>query len=433
MRARNHKRKTWYDYRSSVNHVKEFIMRRREFLKVSAAGSSLIALDGLLPNFIGRTAAQAPTAERAGARDTILVVVQLTGGNDGLNTVIPFNDPAYARHRPTLRQTNYHRLNDRVAFHSSMNGLHSLLQDNALCVVQGVGYPNPSQSHFRSMDIWQAASTAAELNEGWVGRALRHIPAAASFHLANNNEAAPLALTGAPARVPSIATLDDFQLRLEATNAADRRQQRDLLDRVSQPATSQPSLLDFVQRTAVQTYASSRRLQEIGRNYQPLFNYPVSALGNHLRLAAQLIDAGLGARLFYVTLAGFDTHAGQAGPHANLLRDLSDSINAFYRDLAARGHGNRVLIMTFSEFGRRARENGSRGTDHGSGAPMILVGGRVKAGVVGAHPSLTDLDDGNLRHHTDFRQVYAAVLDQWLGVPSRQILGRGFQPVDLLR
>src|SRR5262249_53040114 len=160
----------------------------------------------------------------------------------------------------------------------SMNGLHSLLQDNAVCVVQGVGYPNPSQSHFRSMDIWQAASTERDLTEGWVGKALRHIPAAASFHLANQNEAAPLALTRAPARVPSIGTLEDFQLRIEASNAADRRQQRQLLDRVSQPADSQPSLLDFVQRTAVQTYASSRRLQEIGRNYQPRATYPQSAL-----------------------------------------------------------------------------------------------------------------------------------------------------------
>src|SRR5262249_43181207 len=151
----------------------------------------------------------------------------------------------------------------------------------------------------------------------WIGKALRHVPAAASFHLANQNEAAPLALTGAPARVPSIGTLEDFQLRLEAANAGDRRRQRELLDTGSRPG-NQPNLLDFVQRTAVQTYASSRRLQEIGRNYQPRFNYPNSALANHLKLAAQLIDAGLGARLFYVTLDGFGTHAGQAGPHANL-------------------------------------------------------------------------------------------------------------------
>jgi uncharacterized protein (DUF1501 family) len=312
-----------------------------------------------------------------------------------------------------LRITNHLRVNDNLGLHPSMTGMHGLLQDNALCIVQGVGYPNPSQSHFRSMDIWHAASTADVLNEGWIGRALRHVPAAASFHLANQNEAAPLALTGAPARVPSIATLDDFQMRLQASSGADRRAQRDLLDRVSQPA-NQPNLLDFVQRTAVQTYASSQRLAAIGRSYEPRVPYPTSALGNHLKLAAQLIDAGLGARLFYVTLDGFDTHA----VHAYLLRDVSDSITAFYRDMAARGQGNRVLIMTFSEFGRRGHENGSQGTDHGSGAPMLLVGGRVRSGVVGEHPALTNLVQGNLPHAIDFRQVYATLLDQWLGSPS---------------
>jgi uncharacterized protein (DUF1501 family) len=404
-------------------------MNRRQF---NASLGSLVAFSGSLPNFLGRTAAQAPTSERPGGRDTVLVVIQLTGGNDGLNTVIPFRDPDYARLRPTLKQTNVHRIDDTIGLHDAMNGLHGLLADRALCVVQGVGYPNPSQSHFRSMDIWQAGSTDAVTSEGWIGKSLRHIPAAASFHLSGSNEPAPLALTGAPARVPSIATLGDFQLRQEAASADDRRRQRELLDAVSRGAVG-ASPLDFVRRTAVETYASSRRLHEVGQNYTPRAAYPQTPLGNHLKLAAQLIDAGLGARLFYVTLDGFDTHASEAGTHPNLLRNLSDSITALYRDLAARGHGERVLIMTFSEFGRRAAENGSGGTDHGSAAPMLLVGGRVKPGIVGAHPSLTRLEDGNLRHHTDFRQVYACILERWLGVPSRQVLGEAFTPVDVLR
>ena len=407
---------------------------RREFLRFSLAGSSMVALTGAIPNFIGQTATAAPLAPQAGARDTILVVVQLTGGNDGLNTVVPFNDADYIRLRPTLRIRDSLRVNDSIGLHPSMTGLHGLLQDNALCIVQGVGYPNPDQSHFRSMDIWHAASTAQTLNEGWIGKALRHVPAAASFHLANSNEPAPLALTGAPARVPSIATLDDFQLRLQAASAPDRVQQREFLNSVSRPAANaQPNLLDFVQRTAVQTYASSQRLGEVGRNYQPRTPYPNSALANHLKLAAQLIDAGLGARLFYVTQDGFDTHAGQGPVHANLLRDVSDSITAFYRDLAARGQRDRVLIMTFSEFGRRGHENGSRGTDHGSGAPMLLVGGRVRSGLVGTHPSLANLVQGNVPHAFDFRQVYASVLDQWLGVPSRQVLGQAYTPVEIFR
>jgi len=409
------------------------MITRRAFLKTS----SMIALGSTVPSFLNKTAAQAPLAHRPGARDTILVVVQLTGGNDGLNTVIPYADPAYARLRPTLRQSRdqVRRINDQIGLHPSMNGFADLLQDQSLCIVQGVGYPNPNQSHFRSMDIWQAASTDADLNEGWIGKALRHVPAASSFHLSSNNESAPLALTGSPVRVPSITSLADFQLRFEASGNVDRRAQQQVIEANAAPARSNPSagLLDFVQRTAVNTYASSHRLQELSTNYQPRVPYPATPLAEHLRLAAQLIDAGLGARLFYVTQDGFDTHAGQAAPHANLLRDVSDAISAFYRDLSQRGHRDRLMIMTFSEFGRRAQENGSRGTDHGSGAPMFLVGGRVKAGLVGAHPSLTNLEDGNLRHHTDFRQVYAALLDSWLGVPSRQVLGQEFQPVDVIR
>jgi len=406
-------------------------LHRREFLKTA----SMVALGASVPNFINKTAAQAPNAQQAGARDTILVVVQLTGGNDGLNTVIPYNDPEYARLRPTLRQPRdrIHRINDTLGLHPSMQPMADLLQDNALCIVQGVGYPNPDQSHFRSMDIWQAGSTDAVLTEGWIGKALRHIPAAQSFHLASPNEAAPLALNGSPVRVPSIASLEDFQLRVGAASRGDRQAQMSIIEGTARPATNGAGLLDFVQRTATNTYSTSRRLQELGRAYQPRVTYPTSSLGNQLRLAAQLIDAGLGARLFYVTIDGFDTHASQEALHADLLRQVSEGISAFFRDLSQRGQRDRVLIMTFSEFGRRARENGSRGTDHGSGAPIFLVGGRVRPGVIGAHPSLTDLPEGNLRHHTDFRQVYAAILDRWLGVPSRQVLGQEYRPVEVLR
>jgi uncharacterized protein (DUF1501 family) len=163
--------------------------------------------------------------------------------------------------------------------------------------------------------------------------------------------------------------------------------------------------------------------------------YPGTGLANRLKLCAQLIDAGLGARVFYVSIDGFDTHANQggvAGAHANLLAEVSGAVTAFYKDLAARGHKDRLMVMTFSEFGRRAKENGSKGTDHGSGAPMFLVGGKVKPGLVGDHPSLKDLDDGNLRFATDFRQVYAAILDQWLGVSAKDVLGESFKPVGIL-
>jgi uncharacterized protein (DUF1501 family) len=415
------------------------IPNRRDFLK-----ASMIAWGLSVPAFLRRTAHAAPTADKAGARDTILVVVQLTGGNDGLNTVIPFNDPDYPKYRPTLKVApdQVKKLNDTVGLHPSLTSLADLLQEQSLCVVQGVGYPNPSQSHFRSMDIWQAASTAETLTEGWLGKALKGISKAASFHLTAPNESAPLALSGAPARVPSITSLADFQLRTLDGGGSAGKSERTLIEAVSQPGSpsSLPSgergrgeggLLDFVRRTAANTYESSKRLQEIAKNYQPKVPYPPTGLANRLKLAAQLISADLGARLFYVSIDGFDTHANQAAAHPQLLQEVSGAITAFYKDMAAQGHKDRIAIMTFSEFGRRAKENGSRGTDHGSAAPMFLVGGKVKPGVVGAHPSLAKLEDGNLKHHTDFRQVYAAVLDKWLGVSSKEVLGQEYTAPEL--
>jgi uncharacterized protein (DUF1501 family) len=418
-------------------HRQEQVMNRRHFLETGLASTGLVAWGLNVPLFLSRTAAAAPSLEKKGAKDTILVVVELTGGNDGLNTVIPYKDPEYAKLRPTLKvpTAQVKKIDDEVGLHPSLAGFSELLADNALCVVQGVGYPNPSQSHFRSMDIWQAGSTAQNLTEGWLGRSLKSMPGSPSFHLKGNSQNSPLAFEGAPVRVPSIATLEEFQLQMAAASGADKKEQQQVIEGVVQPATSgsKPGLLDFVSRTAANTYASSRRLQEIGKNYQPKVPYPGFPLANRLRLAAQLIDADLGARIFYVSIDGFDTHSGQAATHPNLLTQVSVAMTAFFKDLAARGHRDRVLMMTFSEFGRRAKENGSRGTDHGSAAPMFLIGGKVKAGVVGAHPSLTALEMGNLKFHTDFRQVYAAILERWLGVNPKEVLGDRFRPLEVFR
>lgn len=399
---------------------------RRDFLKTS----SLIGIGATVPTFLAKTAWAAPNLQSPRAKDTILVVVQLTGGNDGLNTVIPYKDAEYPKLRPTLKvpADQVKKLNDAVGLHPAMTELAELYQQGALSVIQGVGYPNPDQSHFRSMDIWQAASTQETLTEGWIGKALKSLNAPA-FHIAGGNESSPLALAGAPVRVPSITSLEDYRLKMSAANRADYQQQRAIIENATQASGGRSELLDFVRRTAMSTYASSQRLEEIGKNYQPKAPYPSSGLANRLKIAAQLIDAGIGARIFYVSIDGFDTHANQAAAHPNLLSQVSDSIAAFYKDVAARGHQQRVCIMTFSEFGRRARENGSRGTDHGSAAPMFLVGGKIRGGVLGEHPSLTKLEAGNLKHSIDFRQVYAAILETWLGVDSQAVLGGKFEPV----
>lgn len=410
---------------------------RRDFLKTS----TLMGFSTTVPTFLSRTAAMAKPLGSPRQAETILVVLQLTGGNDGLNTVIPYTHPEYYKLRPTIgiKRNEVLKLTDSLGLHPAMEALAKLHEDSALCVVQGVGYPNPSQSHFRSMDIWHAASTAETLSEGWIGKALKQ-KALATFHLASGaNETSPLALAGAPARVPSLTSLADFQLKMAAASGSDQAAQRQVMASATQPRLASPAenrLLDFVSRTAFNTYASSERLQQLGKTYTPKVPYPASSLATRLKLAAQLIEAGVGARIFYLSLDGFDTHAGQGGAsglHANLLRQLSEAVSAFYRDLAARGHAERVCLMTFSEFGRRGAENGSHGTDHGSGAPLLLVGGRVRPGIVGDHPDLTHLDRGNLPFRTDFRQVYAAILQDWLGLDAATIVGKDFSPAPIFR
>lgn len=409
---------------------------RRDFLRTSLAGGSLATMGLTVPAFLSRTAQAAPSADKPGGNQNILVVVQLTGGNDGINTVVPYADPDYAKLRPTLKlpTAQLKKVNDQLGLHPSLEGLAKILEDQALCIVQGVGYPNPDQSHFRSMDIWQSATIAKEFAEGWIGKSLKKVQGTPCFHLSAKNETAPLALSGAPARVPSITSLADFQLQMQAESAAEKRAQKDVIEGAAKTDSGKPNLLDFVRRTAVNTYDSSKRLQEIAKNYQPKVPYPQTGLANKLRLAAQLVDADVGARIFYVSIDGFDTHANQLGAHANLLREVSDAMTAFYRDLSARGHQDRVMMMTFSEFGRRPYENGSKGTDHGAAAPMLLVGNKLKAGVVGKHPSLTEkVVMGNLVHSLDFRQVYAAILDKWLGVKSEEVLGQKFEAVEVFK
>jgi uncharacterized protein (DUF1501 family) len=396
---------------------------RREFL----SQSTLLGFGATVPTFLGQSALAIAPADKPGAKDTVLVVVQLTGGNDGLNTVIPFKDETYRKIRPTLAvpKDQVKKVTDDLGLHPAMGELAKLYTDDAaVCIVQGVGYPNPNQSHFRSMDIWHAASTAETLKDGWLGRALKAQPVPA-FHLSGSNESSPLALVGAAIRVPSVSSLDDFKLKTAAASGADGVAQKGVITGVADTSAGNNGLLDFVSRTQMNTYASSEKLAQLGKNYQPKVPYPNTPLANKLKLAAQLIDGGIGARIFYVSIDGFDTHAGQggaAGAHANLLQQVSDSISAFYRDLAGRGHKERIAVMTFSEFGRRAHENGSKGTDHG---------GAVKSGIVGAHPSLTKLEDGNLIHAIDFRQVYAAVLSQWLGVDAKAVLGGEYKAVEV--
>jgi uncharacterized protein (DUF1501 family) len=408
---------------------------RRHFLKKTFAGSSLVACGLSVPRFLTHSAAATPGLEAAGGKETILVVIQLTGGNDGLNTVIPWNDPLYAAARPTLKQKpqEVKKLTDEIALHPAMAGFAELWQDRALGIVQGVGYPNPNQSHFTSMDIWHSARLTGPYSDGWLGRALGQLPSAAGqgYHLGNSSEASPLALAG-PVKCPTVTNLADLELRTLGLTGSERKAQRESIEsNASSAPKAENSLLDFVQRTAVGTFATAKRLREIAKQYEPKVPYPQNRLAERLKLAAQLIDAEIGARVYYLEQDNYDTHANQAGTHAQLLGELSSAVTAFYQDIKARGHAQRVLILTFSEFGRRVKENGSHGTDHGAAAPVFLIGGKVKPGLAGTHPRLDQLDDGNLKFQTDFRGLYATLLDEWLGVSSRAVLSDTFAKVKI--
>jgi uncharacterized protein (DUF1501 family) len=410
---------------------------RRSFLKSTLASTGLVAYSWNAPQFLSHAAASTPRLDEAGSKETILVVVQLSGVNDGLNTVIPVTDPLYASSRPTLKQktSDIKKLNKEIALHPAMNGMAELWEDQALSIVQGVGYPNPNQSHFTSMDIWHSAHVEGPYSDGWLGRSLGNLKnsTGTGYHLGNKGEAAPLALTG-PVKCPTIASLADMELQTQGQNGQDRRQQREIIEQATGTGSASTSpLLDFVQRTASGSYSTVRRLREIAKNYQPQFPYPAQGLAERLKLAAQLIDANVGARIYYVEQDGYDTHSDQAGSHTRLLGELSSSLTAFYKDLKARGHHKRVLILTFSEFGRRVKENGSLGTDHGAAAPVFLIGGKVQPGLIGKHPRLDQLDDGNLKHHTDFRSIYSTILDQWLGISSKTILKKSYAPLAILK
>ena len=404
---------------------------RRKFLATLAGGSTVLSLGGLVPEFL----AQAAVAEPPGGGDAILVVIQLTGGNDGLNTVVPYNHDEYRKARPKLAiaGADVLKINDAVGFHPSARGFADLLAGGKLAVVQGVGYPNPNRSHFESMDVWHTCQRkGTPRSTGWLGRFLDSTREAEdvdapAIHVGSEKQ--PLALAAEFVRVPSFVSPETFrlqdgdshQLRDAIRNLADRR-----------PEPSDP-LLGFLQSSTTSALAASERIAEALREYDTPVTYPDSDLAVRLKTIAQLIDAGLKSCVYYVELDGFDTHSQQAAAHASLLRQLGDAVRAFVDDVAHHGHGDRTLVMSFSEFGRRVAENASAGTDHGAAAPMFLAGSPVRAGLVGEHPSLDDLEDGDLKFHTDFRQVYATLLDRWLGWSSASVLGGEYKSLDLFR
>lgn len=394
------------------------MLSRRDFLKQS----SLLALAPTIPRFLAQTA-RAMVPQRDGR---VLVVVELNGGNDGINTVVPFADEGYAKYRKALRlpKDRLITVNDHVGLHPSLRDFGKLLEAGQLVVAQGVGYPNPSRSHFQSMATWHTARLDPEEHKGpgWLGRSLDLAGKGASALLVGSGPP-PVAIRGRRAIASAIERIEDFSL------AAGADPRKALLK--EEP---DDDLLAFVQRSMLDAYTTADRLQQIAAGSDDA-RYPQSGLSSRFRLIARLLKVGLDTRVFYTLQSGYDTHSAQLFAHSNLLFDLSSALKAFLDDLAAAGLADRVMLLLFSEFGRTVSENGSGGTDHGTAGPVFLAGPGVKGGLVGATPSLLDLDPkhGDLRRSLDFRQVYATVLEDWLGLPATEALGGTFERLPLVR
>jgi uncharacterized protein (DUF1501 family) len=403
----------------------EIMITRRDLLARGLRNSTLIALAPTLPGFLARTA-HAANPEKDGR---ILVVLQLDGGNDGINTVVPFKDDGYARYRKAIRlpEKRLIKVSGEVGLHPAMRDAGKLLDSGRLAIVPGVGYPNPSRSHFRSMAIWQSArlDERDHTGLGWVGRGLDGGP--------TTRDGAPAAmLIGADDPPPAIRG------RRSVSAALDRLDDYALSDKEAEAkpigsSTAGDDLGQFLRRSLLDAYTTADRLAAVAGAKGGHASYPESELARRLGLMARLIKAGLGTRVYYLEQGGYDTHGHQLARHAPLLEDLSAALRAFLDDLAASRLADRVVVLVFSEFGRRVQENGSMGTDHGTAGPVFLAGPAVKPGLAGSYPSLNDLQDGDLKMTVDFRRVYATLLQDWLGLPSKEALGGAFEPLSLLR
>ena len=393
---------------------------RRDFLKKSIG---FVSLSAAAPHLWVRTALAQGGGPAAVGR--VLVVLQLGGGNDGMNTVVPYGNGVYYDVRPTIgiAPGEVLDLNGSLGLHPSMAPLVPLWEAEKMAIVLGAGYPQPNRSHFRSMDIWHTAEPIEIETTGWLGRY-------ADLHLADSGELAAINVGGSLPKsfnaeavvVPSIVSLQSYDFQTDPDYPGDRANQIDAYLACNTRAGAKNDEL-AIASTSVAAYTGSSELQMAAGGYTPRATYPTSRLGADLRFAAQVITSGVGTKVVYVSTGGYDTHANQPTQQANLLGDMSESVAAFLTDLEGQGLGDRVAVLAFSEFGRRVNENGSNGTDHGTAAPMFLFGAGVVGGLHGEYPSLTSLDQNDdLIHTVDFRSVYADALDRWLQVDSREVL-----------
>ena len=399
-------------------------MKRSNFLLGALSGITVVANT---QHVFARALADTPLPGLPGSKGRCLVLVNLQGGNDGLNCIVPYGDSQYYQVRPTIgvAQSDVLKINERVGFNPNMQALKSMYDKGQVAVIQSVGYPDPDHSHFRSTEIWQTAAPDRYEHTGWLGRYLDEsgLPGDNLFNGVAIAQVLPEVFVANRTDVPAIAQANGYGLISDRSSAA-RMTYAELVGDNRLPFSS--PYLAHVAEIEDHAQKGSEELPKLIAGYKPAGSYPATPLGRSLALAAQIIGSNLGTRVLYVQHGSFDTHISQTATQDRLLGQFSDAMKAFYDDLSAHGNDGRVLTMTFSEFGRRIEENASRGTDHGEGSPLFLIGGGVKGGLYGAYPDLGNTSIGNVRFSTDFRSVYATVLERWLGRPSQGILQGAF-------
>ncbi len=393
------------------------LIKRRDFLKTGSLATASL----LLPKFLH--ALQSSGALPIKGRS--LIMIQLSGGNDGLNTIIPTRNDVYYRERPLLgiKRENALALTDDAGLHPELAGLKNLWDGGNMAVLNSVGYPNPDRSHFRSMDIWHSASPADEYwQTGWLGRYLDAHCAGRPSAALEFDDTLSLVLKGKNAKG---LALQDAKRLYEGTRSPFLAEYSAAKGKV----LDDDAPVDYLYKTMAETLSSANYLFEQSRRKPTTATYPGTGLGKDLKTIASLILGDTDTSVYYVSLGSFDTHINQAAQQKRLFKELNDALAAFAIDLKSNGKWNDVLVATFSEFGRRVSQNASGGTDHGTANNMMFFGGSLRQkGLVNAMPNLTDLDQGDLKFQVDFRQVYANMLENWLGADAGKVLGGAFEP-----
>ena len=378
-------------------------------------------------------------------KERVLLVLSLSGGNDFLNTLIPYTNPLYKDYRPTLGipDDQVLPLNKDLAFNPNMVELKGMYDKGNMAMVQGVGYPNPNRSHFRSMDIWHTCEPDKIGTEGWLGRTIRDLDPNGENVLmgVNFGRGLPRALVAPGVQVASVGNLETYGVLTGIAGERERTQALEIFAHMYAPVTGLGPVSDYICGTGLAALKGADSLKTAPANYSSTVEYGTYKgefypIAQGLRSAAQVHLADLGTRILYTAAPfnAFDTHANQAGDHARLLMQVSQSVDNFYQDLREHNRGEEVLVFMFSEFGRRARDNGG-GTDHGTGGVCFVIGDQVKGGLYGEYPSIKqeDLEDGgDLLHNVDFRSVYATILEKWLGLDSKPIVGGSYEQLDFL-